>query len=144
MDTTSENDETFQLNLANAVNATMGNGHAFGHIRDGDKVPLVSVSDAVVNSAVTTATFTVFLTAPSEKTIMVNVATSRDTAQPDIDYTAVNAALIFEPGVTEKTVSVPLLKNSSSLGSRSFYLTLIGVVNTVMADRLGVCTIPVP
>jgi hypothetical protein len=143
-DTKSENDETFQLNLGNPVNATMSVGHAFGHIRDGDKVPLVSVSDAVVDSAVTTATFTVYLTAPSEKTITVNVATSRDTAQPDIDYTAVNAAMIFEPGVTEKTISVPLLKNSGAVTSRSFYLTLVGVVNSVMGDRLGVCTIPTP
>ncbi len=143
-DTKSENDETFQLNLGNPVNASLSVGHAFGRIRDGDKVPLVSVSDAAVDSAVTTATFTVFLTAPSEKTITVNVATSRDTAQPDIDYTAVNAALTFEPGVTEKTISVPLLKNSSAVGSRSFYLTLVGVVNTVMDDRLGVCTIPTP
>jgi VCBS repeat-containing protein len=143
-DTKSENDETFQLNLGNVVNATMGNGHAFGRIRDGDKVPLVSVSDAVVDSAVTTATFTVFLTAPSEKTITVNVATAQNTAQAGIDYTAVNAALTFEPGVTEKTVSVLLLQNSSAVTSRSFYLTLVGVVNTVMDDRLGVCTIPTP
>ncbi len=141
--TMSENDETFSLNLVNPVNATMGNGHAFGYIRDGDKVPLVSVSDAMVDAAATTATFTVFLSAPSERIITVNVATSRDTAQPDIDYTAINnLALLFEPGVTEKTVTVPLIKNSSSVGSRSFYLTLVGVVNTVMADRLGVCTIP--
>ena len=142
--TKSENDETFALNLGQAVNATMGNGHAFGHIRDTDKVPLVSMSDAVVDPAVTAATFTVYLSAPSEKTIVVNVATARDTAQSDIDYTAVNAAVTFEPGVTEKTVSVPLLKNSSAVSSRSFFLTIIGVVNSVMADRVGVCTIPAP
>jgi len=122
----------------------MGNGHAFGHIRDGDKVPLVSVSDATVDSAVTMATFTVFLSAPSEKIITVNVATAHNTAQADVDYTAVNTAMTFEPGVTEKTISVPLLKNSSAVGSRSFYLTLVGVVNSVMGDRLGVCTIPTP
>jgi VCBS repeat-containing protein len=143
-DTKSENDETFQLNLGNPVNATMGNGHAFGHIRDGDKVPLASVSDAAVDSAVTTATFTVFLSAPSEKTITVNVATAQNTAQAGIDYTAVNAAMTFDPGVTEKTIGVPLLKNSGAVTSRSFYLTLVGVVNTVMGDRLGVCTIPTP
>ncbi|HEY0548066.1 MAG TPA: tandem-95 repeat protein, partial [Verrucomicrobiae bacterium] len=142
--TKSENDETFSLNLGNTVNATMGHGQALGHIRDTDKVPLVSVGDATVDAAVTTATFTVFLTAPSEKIITASVATAQNTAQAGIDYTAVNAAVTFEPGVTEKTISVPLLKNSNAVSNCSFYLTLVGVVNTVMADRLGVCTIPTP
>jgi hypothetical protein len=142
--TMSENDETFFLNLGNPVNANLNNGQARGHIHDADKVPLVSVSDGAVDGPVSSMLFTVFLSASSEKTITVNYSTSRDTAAAGVDYVATNGALTFGPGETEKTVSVALLNNPDATGSRNFFLQIIGVVNAVMADRLGVGTIPGP
>src|SRR5204863_7875242 len=60
-----EIDETFTVNLASPVNATIADGTAVGTIVDNDVLPGLSVNDVTVNENAGTATFTVTLGAAS-------------------------------------------------------------------------------
>src|SRR5512133_1458269 len=63
-----ENDETFDVDLTNAVNATIDDGLGVGTITDDAPLPAVSIGNSTVtegNSGTVTATFTATLHAPS-------------------------------------------------------------------------------
>ena len=71
-DTLDEIDETFTVNLADAVNAVIADGTGVGTITDDDPPPTVSVDNATVTEGDTgtvDANFTVSLSAASGKTI---------------------------------------------------------------------------
>ena len=145
----SESNETFFVNLANAVNATLGDAQGAGNVRDNDRAPSVSVIDATVFTDLSGrfALFTVRLSAPSDKPVTVNVATARNSvgataAVPGVDYVAYpESPLYFPPGETALNVVVSLLNAPASSGKR-FYLTTISAVNAVQVDKLGTCIIP--
>jgi len=140
----SESNETFHVNLTGAANATLGDAQAAGNIRDNDRAPSVTVSDASVftDPAGRYAVFTVFLSASSDKPVTVNVASAGNTAVAGVDYVGYpEAPVYFPPGETAQNVVVLLLNDPSSTGKR-FYLTTTSAVNAVLADKLGACIIP--
>jgi hypothetical protein len=78
-DTTDEVDETFFVNLSNAVNATIAKAQGVGTIIDNDPPPTLSINDASRNEGDTgsrSMTFTVTLSAASGKTVTVQYATA--------------------------------------------------------------------
>src|SRR5439155_961176 len=65
-DLLNEANETFFVNLSNAVNATIADSQGLGTINDNDAAPALSINDVVVtegNSGTTNALFTVSLSA---------------------------------------------------------------------------------
>ena len=90
-DTLDEVDETFAVNLADPVNATIADGQGLGTITDDDAPPTISVGDVTVtegNSGTVAATFTVSLNVPSGRGVTVDYATANGTATAPADYQA--------------------------------------------------------
>src|SRR5436190_785039 len=108
-DTINEPNETFVVNLSNPSNATIADGQGRATILNDDPAPpSLAINDVTVNegnSGVTSATFTVTLSASSTQTVTVNFASADGTAKAATkDYTAVSGTLTFAPGVTSKTI----------------------------------------
>ena len=78
-----ELDETYTLNLTNAVNAAIADGTGLGTILDDDPLPALSINDVTVtegDAGTVNATFTVSLDAPSARAVTVDYATADGTA----------------------------------------------------------------
>ncbi|MDP3420721.1 MAG: Calx-beta domain-containing protein [Thiobacillus sp.] len=132
-DTVNEPTETFGLSVG-GVSAT-------GTITDNDDPPTVSINDVTVNEGAGTATFTVTLSAASGQTVSVNYGTSNGTATSGADYTAASGSLIFNPGVTSQTITVPITNDAIYEGSETFNVTLTAPTNATIATPTGVGTI---
>jgi len=85
-----------------------------------------------VNESAGTATITATLSAASSQTVTVNYATSNGTAIAGSDYTATSGALTFNPGMTNRTFTVPILNDTVYEGIESFNLTLSAPANAVL------------
>ncbi|MEM8664627.1 MAG: cellulase family glycosylhydrolase, partial [Pseudomonadota bacterium] len=70
------------------------------------------------------AVFTIDLGAPATESVVLNYATSDGTAQAGLDYAARAGTLLFSVGEQVKTVSVPVLPDTTAEGDEFFYLTL--------------------
>ncbi len=81
----------------------------FGSIRVNSKWRQISVSDAVIDQAQSTATFTVTLNPSSATSVSVQFSTADGTALAGVDYAGLSQTVAFSPGEVEKTVIVPLL-----------------------------------
>jgi Ca2+-binding RTX toxin-like protein len=140
--------ETFNFNLSNATNATIGRTQAVIGIVDNDTVvgtPSLSVRDVTVDERAGTATFAVILGGidgqASNKSVSVNYATASGTAVAGSDFTAQAGSLTFAPGDTVKNIVVPIGNDGSNEGSERFFLNLSGATNATLLDTQGVATI---
>jgi hypothetical protein len=89
----------------------------FGWVRYHAKLQQFSVTDAVISGS--SAAFTVTLNPSSATSLSVNFATADGTAVAGTDYVSTSQTVIFSPGVTEQTVTVPLLNPGAT--SKTFY-----------------------
>ncbi|HKU26288.1 MAG TPA: Calx-beta domain-containing protein [Candidatus Sulfotelmatobacter sp.] len=89
----------------------------FGWLRYNTKLQQFSVTDAVINGD--SASFTVTLSPAGATSLAVNFATADGTAISGTDYVATSQSVTFSPGMTQQTVTVPLLNPSAS--SKTFY-----------------------
>jgi hypothetical protein len=106
--------------------------------------PQLTVSDVSVaegNSGTTSATFTVSLSAASASTVTVNYGTVSGTATAGTDFTPTSGTLTFAPGETSKSVTVPVIGNTTFEPNKDFFLTLGSASNAVIADSVGQGTI---
>src|SRR5678815_4932068 len=99
-DTLNEADETFFVNLTNAVQATISAGHGTVTIRNDDNPPQLSISNVTVtegDTGTTNVVLTVSLSAPSGLPVSVDWTTADGTATAGSDYIAANGTLTFGP-----------------------------------------------
>jgi len=89
----------------------------FGWVRYKTKLQQFSVTDAVINGS--SAVFTVTLSPSQATSLSVNFATADGTAIAGTDYVSTSQIVTFSPGMTEQTVTVPLLKPGEN--SKTFY-----------------------
>ncbi|MGB5928962.1 MAG: Calx-beta domain-containing protein, partial [Cyclobacteriaceae bacterium] len=139
--TADETDETFNLNLASATNATISDAQGAGTITDNDASPALSVNDVTAGEGDATLTFTVSLSAVSGQTVTVDFATADNTALAGSDYTATSGTLTFLAGETSKTVAVTLNDDTADETDETFNLNLSSATNATIADAQGVGTI---
>ena len=86
--------ETATITLSNASNASISDSTATLTITDDDAAPSLSIADVTAgNENAANSTFTVSLSAASEKDITVDYATSNGTATAGSDYTATSGTL---------------------------------------------------
>jgi hypothetical protein len=90
----------------------------FGSIRINSKLTQLSVSDAVIDTGNSTASFTVTLNPASATSVSADFLTADGTAAAGVDYVATSQTVVFSPGQLEQTVTVPLL--TSSGGTKEF------------------------
>ena len=143
-DTTYEPDETFLLNLSNTIGAGLGDPQGQGTISNDDALPMVSVADATVaegDSGTTDATFVVTLSRPSWQAVTVDYATADGTAAAGSDYMSRQGSVVFDPGQTTGTVTVPVIGDTTHEPDETFVVNLSDVVGAGLADSQGQGTI---
>jgi len=139
-----EDDETFYVNLANAVNATIADGQDAGTIFDNDTASLNTADASVVegNFVSTDAVFTVTLSLTSTKQVTVEYATADGTAVSPGDYIAIpTTTLTFAPGERTHFITVTVQGDTQNELNEIFYVNLANAVNATIADAQGEGTI---
>jgi hypothetical protein len=100
------------------------------------------VTRAEGNSGIANAAFTISLSEASATTVTVRVSTVDDTATAPSDYTALSNVLVtFAPGITTRTVNVPVLGDMEMEPNETFFVNLSSPTNAAIADGQGVGTI---
>ena len=124
-----ENAETFFVDLSNPSNANItGNaGTATVTIADDDSGTSTIQFDSStysVNENGGSATLRVVRSGGIGQTVTVNYASADGTATAGSDYTAVSGTLTFSPGVTQQTITVPIINDSVVEPNENFTVTL--------------------
>ena len=140
-DLVEESTETFQIDLANPVKATIRDGQGIGTIYDDDGPPALVVFDVVASEADGTMSFDVSLTSSDSDTVTVDYATGDQTAFADSDYTASAGVVTFSPGDVLETVAVPLLQDVTAEEEQTFTFALSNPSAATIAGGLAVGTI---
>src|SRR5207302_7432316 len=87
------------------------------------------------------ANFIVALSAPSAQRVTVNYMTVGGSAQPLVDFTDVSGTVVFDPGETSKTISVPVLGDTIDEFDETFNLFLQSAVGGSITTPQVTCTI---
>jgi hypothetical protein len=141
-DTVVEGNETFNVNLSNPTNATIGDGQGLGTIRNDDgALSITDVSVSEGDSGTVNAVFTVSLTSASALTVTVDYASANGTATAGSDYAAVNGTLTFAAGQTSKTITVAVNGDTSGEPDENFFINLSNATNATILDNQGAGTI---
>jgi hypothetical protein len=104
----------------------------------------LSINDLVVSEGTNgtrDAVFTVTLYLPREETVWVDFATTDGTALAGSDYMATNGTLVFNPGESNKTVTVQITADLPPEDDEDFFLRLSNAVNAPIARAQGRCVI---
>ena len=141
-----ETDETFFVNLGNAVNATIGDALGQGTIVNDDSQPTIAIAATAfrIEGAAGTsnsAPFEVRLSNPSHQTITVAFATADGSATAGIDYTGTSGTITFNPGETSKVVSVEVTGDNTDETNETFVVNLSNASNATISAAQGVGTI---
>lgn len=121
-----ESNETFTVTLGTPTGATLGSpSSATGTITNDDPIPSLSVSNVSQaegsGGIFTSMVFTGILSNPSSTSASVNYATANGTAASGTDYTGQSGlTLIFNPGETTKTLSVPIWGDTGPESDENF------------------------
>jgi hypothetical protein len=155
-DTKFESNETFNVVLADAKNATIDSQKNTGiaTISNDDEKPTISISDAEIvdegnpltppNTTGVNAVFTVTLSNASSEEITVNYTTSDGTATvADKDYTETTNSITFKAGEISKQISIPIIGDIKFEPNETFdvNLSLTDTNKATIDDGIGVGTI---
>lgn len=143
-DTKLEGDETINLTLSNATNASIATNSAIGTIRNDDQRPTVGISNPSGKEGDQLA-FVVSLSNPTELAVNVVYDTIDDTATvADSDYTSVSGTLTFNPGEQLKTIFVDTTSDRKFELDERFILRLLSADNADLSpsatDGSGILT----
>lgn len=103
--------------------------------------PLMIISNETVvegTGGVTPMNFTVSISSSSSKAISVNYQTINQSAQAGSDYIATSGRLTFNPGETEKTLTVNVIGDDKVEPTEAFYIALSNASNARVIKPLGV------
>jgi chitinase len=160
-DDVSEGDQQFEIQLANPVNATIGDGTGVITIADDEAVPTVSITPAVQVSEPNAlqpqseAVFSVTYSGPAtEQPVMVNYATVPGTALAGTtcptsgtnghsgDFAAQTGTLNFSTGKKVQQIRVPVCADAvANEPNETFSVTLTRATNARLAQAVGTATI---
>ena len=139
-----ETNETFNLNLTTPVNAAITNGAAVGTINNDDSIPTIAIGDVSQNegqSGTTNFIFPVTLSNPTYQTVTVNYATANGISTAGVDYNSASGTLTFNPGETQKNITVGVIGNTTVENDKNFLVNLSNLSNAALADNQAVGTI---
>lgn len=107
-------------------------------------VPDLTITDATVtegDSGTTNAVFTVTLSQPVSQFVNVSYSTQGGTAIPVEDYRPAAGTLIFVPGETTKTITVPVNGDEDVESNETFLVTIFNASQAQIIDDTGLGTI---
>lgn len=147
-DALDEDTEDFFVDISGPINATLSTtATGTAAIQDDDAEPSFSISNAVPtpvlegDTGTKTVTSTVTLSEPSGREASVEYATDNGSATAGSDYVADAGTLVFEPGQTEKTVTVTVNSDTLDENDETFSLDLSVADNASILDARGEATI---
>lgn len=85
--------------------------------------------------------FTLTLSAPSDGSVAVDVATDLGTATPNVDYVPTTATLVFPNGATALAFQVPVSGDTDVEADETFLVRLANPVNATLGDAVATGTI---
>jgi uncharacterized protein YcfL/disulfide oxidoreductase YuzD len=103
--------------------------------------PNITISDTKITESNTTAKFTVTLDNSTNETVKVNYTTANQTAKVNQDYKRTKGTLTFQPGETEKTITVPIVGDNRDERNEKFKLNLSKPQNAKLKDKQAIGTI---
>jgi uncharacterized repeat protein (TIGR01451 family) len=136
----------FVMNLTNASNAVIAKAEGICWIVEDDFYQIAVASTSVIegNGGVTNASFTLSLTPTNNQTVSVDYQTLTGTASAGIDYIPKAGTLVFNPGITNKSIAVAVFGDSLFETNETFFLTLFNplpalintneVIGTILND----------
>ncbi len=147
-DSSFEGNETVHITLSNPTGGVVigSPNQTVLTIIDNEGPPLVSLSISDVTQAEGNAAnqmiFAVTLSAASAQTVTVNYSTADGTATAPSDFTAIpTQVLTFNPGETQKPISVNINGDFSVEPDESFFVNLSGATNATISDFQGIGTL---
>src|SRR5919201_1090898 len=131
-DDDTEGDETFDLDISNPTNATLGTHPATVTIQDNDPIPpgsaVLSISGGSIregNSGVKLLVFTVTRSGETATPVDVDFETTNGKALAPFDYSSASGNLAFAALETTKTVSVSIVGERRLERREDFFLSLL-------------------
>ena len=100
-----------------------------------------SVAKVEGSSGTSNLVFTVTMSTTSASTVTVQYATANGTAAQPGDYTSTSGTLTFTSGQTSKTVSVPIVGDTTVEPDETFSVNLTSPTNAVLSVASGTGTI---
>ena len=134
-DALSEPDETFEVRLSNATNATIGNQRATGRILDDDALPSASIGNASAvegDAGTTPVSVTVTLSSAAAGPVTVGYTTVDSSATAPDDYVAASGTVSFAPGDTSETITVLVEGDLVSESPEQFLVKLTTASNATL------------
>jgi hypothetical protein len=138
-----EGDETFVLELSNAVDADLDSAVATGTILNDDPLPAVFAGDATVveGDTDTNATVRLSLDSPSAYPIHVDVWTEDGTATSPADFEPVETTITIAPDTTTALVQIPIHGDADIESDETFSVHLEDVRGATIGGDEGEVTI---
>ncbi len=144
-DTLDEADETFEVELSSAANATIAKSRGTATITDDDGAPTLSINDVSLPEGPSGSSkvfvFEIALSAASGRPITVDWTTANGTALAPTDFIAASGTVTFAPGDTKRTIGVTVVGNNVVEPNETFNVTLSTPTNASLAKGTGVGTI---
>ena len=144
-DTNDEPDQTFFVNLSQAVNADLLDDQGLGTIIDDDGLSSLTIADVSVdegNTGTTMAAFDVTLSPTTTQEVSVEYSTIPVTAAAGEDYLSTSGTLTFNPGDTTQTIEVTVNSDLIDEGAdETFSVLLDNPGNANLADDTAIGTI---
>ena len=140
-DTRDEADETFDVQLREAQNATIAGARATATITDDDPTPTLAIAAAAANEGAGSLAFRVTLSAASGLPVTVAYATADGTALAVADYTAASGSLAFGSEETQKIIRVLPADDELAEADETFTVTLSDAVNATAGPAQATGTI---
>lgn len=107
-------------------------------------LPTLSIHDVVVaepTNGTANAAFPVRLSAAHTQAVTVAYSTTNATAAAGSDYEATSGTITFDPGETNKSISVTVLADTLPEGNETFLVVLANPINATLARSQATCTI---
>lgn len=140
--------ETFTVNISTPTNAILGDSTGTVTINDDEDPPPVTPQISIADASTTetdgpsTVDVTVSLDQQTSNTVTVDVATADGSATAGNDYLAAGPTTVtFNPGETQKTVSIDIVGDTNSEPVEDFAVNLSNPVLGVIADGSATVTI---
>lgn len=131
-DDATEGDETFDVNISNPVNASLGTHPTVVTIKDNDPIPpgsaVLNVTGATVregNTGTTTLTFTVTRSGETTTPVNVDFLTTNDSALAPLDYVSNSGNVSLAATVTTATVDIQINGDRRLEHRERFFLSLL-------------------